>query len=172
VRQTQKYLSELEAIELIRRIPRIMESGQTSNTYVFLWHGLFDEGVNDTAPGGVTDPAPEGVNDRSPKESQFEESQPEETNSDLDSPSANRKNRDSRLDASGARSTCRNYPRLREALADYMSATEDEERVYPSQRQIVDVMDSASGATEDEVIHCLHYLKNERGLKPGTIQLV
>jgi hypothetical protein len=62
----------------------------------------------------------------------------------------------------------RQYPELRETLASYMTAAEDEERVYPSDRQVVDVMDAAKGATEPEVIHCLRYLYNERGLRPGT----
>jgi hypothetical protein len=78
VRQTQKYLAELEGIGLIRRIPRISESGQTSNAYVFLWHPLFEEAVKKTSLEGVTDPAPERVNDRSPKENQIEESHSEE----------------------------------------------------------------------------------------------
>jgi hypothetical protein len=33
---------------------------------------------------------------------------------------------------------------------------------------VVDVMDAAAGATEDEVVRCLAYLRDERGLKPGT----
>ena len=49
-----------------------------------------------------------------------------------------------------------------------MMPAEDEERVYPSDRQVVDVMDAAKGATEPEVIQCLRYLYNERGLRPGT----
>jgi hypothetical protein len=64
VRQTQKYLAELEAFELIRRVPRISDSGQTSNVYVFLWHPILAQGVNEASPEGVTNPAPEGVNDR------------------------------------------------------------------------------------------------------------
>jgi hypothetical protein len=167
VRQTQKYLAELERIELIRRVPRISDSGQTSNAYVFLWHPLFEEGVKGTAPEGVTDPAPEGVNDRSPKESQFEESQFEETNNDLDYPPTNRKNRDSRLDGGDA-PACKQYPALREALADYMATLDDDEPVYPHDRLVVDVMDAAGGATENEVIRCLRYLREERGLRPGT----
>ena len=58
------------------------------------------------------------------------------------------------------------YPQLREALADYMQG-EGEERVYPRGRHVVDVMDAAEGGTEQQVIDCLRYLRDERGLKPG-----
>lgn len=168
VRQTQKYLAELEAFELIRRVPRISDSGQTSNAYVFLWHRIFAQGMNEATPEGVTDAAPEGVNDRSPKESQIEESHSEETNIDLDYRLANRKNRDSRPDFGAGASACKQYPELRETLAAYMTTSDDGERVFPPERLVVGVMDAAAGATEDEVIRCLGYLKNERGLRPGT----
>jgi hypothetical protein len=168
VRQTQNYLAELERKELIRRIPRISESGQTTNAYVFLWHPLFEEGVTKTASEGVNDPAPEGVKNPAPKESQIEESQFEEKNIDLDYPPTNRKKRDSRAEPGADCSSCKPYPRLREALADYMTIAEDPERVYPKDRLVVDVMDSAGGATEDEVLRCLRYLKDDRGLRPGT----
>jgi Helix-turn-helix domain len=167
-RQTQRYLAELEGNELIRRIPRISESGQTSSTYVFLWHPLFVEGMTDPAPEGVTDPTPERVTDPTPKESHSEESPIEETNIDLDSPSANRKNGDSRVDSSDVASTCKQYPRVREALAEYMTTVDDDERVYPPDRLVVDVMDASAGATEEEVIRCLYYLRNERRLRPGA----
>jgi hypothetical protein len=167
VRQTQKYLAELERNDLIRRIPRISESGQTSNAYVFLWHPLF-EGETRTAPEGVTYRAPEGVNDRSPKESHLEESQFEKKNIDLDYPPTNRKKRDSQAELEADCSSCKPYPRLREALADYMTTEDDPARVYPRDRLMVDVMDAAAGATEEEVIQCLRYLKSERGLRPGT----
>jgi hypothetical protein len=169
VRQTQKYLSELERVGLIRRIPKISKSGQTSNDYVFLWHTLFEGAVKKATPGRVSDPAPEGVNDRSPKESQSEESQVEESpNIDLDYPPTNRKKRYSQVDDEDDCSGCRQYPRLREAIADYMMAPDDDERVYPTDRLVVDVMDAAAGATEEAVIRCLRYLKDERGLLPGT----
>ena len=168
VRQTQKYLAELERCGLIRRIPRISESGQTSNSYLFLWHPLFEEGVTKTTPEGVTDRSPEGVNDCSPKESQIEKSQIEEANVDLDSPPTNRKNRDSRPGFDDAASTCEQFLRLREALSDYMRTTKDVDRAYPPDRLVVDVMDASAGATEEEVIRCLRHLKEERGLRPGT----
>jgi hypothetical protein len=168
VRQTQNYLAELERNKLIRRITRLSKKGQRSNAFEFLWHRLFEEGVKKTAPEGVQDIAPERVHDPSPKESHIKESHIEETNIDLDYPPTNRKDRDSRPDSSDARSGCKPHPRLREALADYMMTTDDDERVYPRDRLVVDVMDAAAGATEEEVIKCLGYLKNERGLKPGT----
>jgi hypothetical protein len=49
-----------------------------------------------------------------------------------------------------------------------MVTEDDTERVCPSDRIVVDVMDAAAGASEDEVIRCLQYLRNERGLLPGT----
>ena len=48
-----------------------------------------------------------------------------------------------------------------------MTKTEDE-RVNPPDRLVIDVMDASAGATEEEVIRCLHYLRNERGLRPGA----
>lgn len=52
-RQTQRYLAELEGMELIRRVPRISGSGQGSNVYVFLWHALLEGAMNKHAPTGV-----------------------------------------------------------------------------------------------------------------------
>ena len=158
-RQAQKYLAELGKTRLIRRQTRFSGRAQTSNAIEFLWHPLFQDGVNDHSPGGV--------NDSSPKESQFEESHLEKTN-DSDCPATNRRTGDSRLEASPVATTCKQYPRLREALAFYMVTGPEDEKVYPKPRHIVDVMDAAAGATEDEVLGCLSYLRDERGLKPGT----
>ncbi len=85
---------------------------------------------------------------------------------DIDCPTKNRKRRDS---SSGVSFTpvLKQYPKLREALARYMREGNDE-KVYPSDRHVVDVMDAADGATEDEVIRILVYFYNERGLRPGT----
>jgi hypothetical protein len=163
VRQTQRYLTELESVELLRRTARMGGSGQTSNSYVFLWHSLLELGLTKKGLEGVTDMTPEGVTDLSPKDSQTEDSQ----NIDLDYPSTNRKRRDSRPDLSEVSSTCKQYCRLREELADYM-ATMNDERVYPPDRLVVDVMDAAAGFTEDEVIQCLRHLKSRRRLLPGT----
>jgi hypothetical protein len=50
-----------------------------------------------------------------------------------------------------------------------MAESRTGETIYPKDRQVVDVLDAAEGATEEEVIQCLQYLYNERGLKPGTL---
>jgi hypothetical protein len=168
-RQAQKYVAELERKKLIRRVSRFRGRGQTSNSFEFLWHTVFQEGVNDRSGEGVNNRSGEGVNDSSPKESQSEESQPEEShNIDLDYRRTNRKNRDSRPDVGSEAFACKQYPRLWEALADYMTSPDDGERVYPPERLVVDVMDVAGGVTEEEVIQCLRYLREERGLRPGT----
>ena len=166
-RQAQKYLAELERARLIRRRTRFSGRAQTSNYIEFLWHPMFQDGANDHSGEGVNDHSPGGVNDSSPKESQFEESHLEEK-SDIDCPATNRKERDSRPDASSLMSTCKQYPRLREALALYLMTGPEDEKVYPRPRHVVDVMDAAEGATEDEVLQCLSYLREERGLKPET----
>ena len=77
-RQAQKYIAELERHELVRRNSRYLGRAQISNGFEFLWHELFDEGVNDRSGGRANDRSGEGVNDGSPKESQLEESQSEE----------------------------------------------------------------------------------------------
>jgi len=77
-RQTQRYLTELEKQQLIRRLARFLESGQTSNGFVFLWHPIFTRAATKMTPEGVTHWSPEGVTNASPKESQSEESQIEE----------------------------------------------------------------------------------------------
>ena len=166
-RQAQKCLANLERAKLIRRVRRFSGSGQTSNSFEFLWHGVFADGVNHRWVEGVNDNSPRAVNESSPKESQSEESHSEESHAgDLDYPPTNRKRRDSRLELS-SRAGCKQYPRLQEALTDYMAAPGDE-RIYPSLRLVVDIMDAAGGRSEDEVIACLRYLHEERGLCPGT----
>jgi len=57
---------------------------------------------------------------------------------------------------------------LCEALALYMMTGPEDEEIYPSLREVVDVMDAAEGATEDKVLRCLSYLREERGLRPAT----
>jgi len=165
-RQAQKYLANLERAKLIRRVSRFMGASQTSNAFEFLWHTMFEDGVNDRSGEGVNDNSLRGVNDSSPKESQIEESHSKEShNGDLDYPPTNRKKRDSRLESRAA--ICKQYPRLQEALADYMMAP-GEERITPTARLVVDIMDAAGGHSEDEVIACLRYLREERGLRPGV----
>jgi hypothetical protein len=166
-RQAQKYVAELEGANLIRRVMRFVGGAQISNSFEFLWHPLFEQGANISSREGVNDDSHRGANDGSHKESHSQESHSEESHhGDLDNPPTNRKNRDSRLD-SGSPAGCRQYPLLREALADYMMLPDDEERVYPADRVVVDVMDAAGGATEDAVLECMRYLREERGLRPG-----
>ena len=167
-RQTQKYLAELERLKLIRRIRRFIDGAQTSNEVEFLWHSIFEDGAKDRSGEGVNDRSSPWVNDRSPKESQLEESHSEESpNTDPDYPRTNRKSVDSPPDLT-PRVNCRRYPRLYEALADYMATEEDMERIYPSDRLVLDVMNVAGGASEEEVLSCLRYLLFERGLRPGS----
>jgi hypothetical protein len=49
-----------------------------------------------------------------------------------------------------------------------MNDGDSDERVYPSDRVVADIMNAAQPATEKEVIECLQYLYEERGLRPGT----
>ena len=166
-RQAQRYLGELERTKLIRRRSRFLEQAQTSNFIEFLWHPLFQDGVTDLSGEGVTHPSPGRVTHPSPKESPSEESPLEETR-DLDYSPPNRKKRDSRPDTALVPPECKQYPRLREALALYMMMGPEDEKVYPKPRHVVDVMDAAAGASEDEVLHCIAYLRDERGLKYGA----
>jgi hypothetical protein len=78
-RQAQKYVAELERHKLVRRISRYLSGAQTSKFFEFLWHELFEDGVNDRSGGRVNDRSGEGVTDCSPKENQSEESQIKET---------------------------------------------------------------------------------------------
>jgi len=134
---------------LIRRVERYVNRAQTSNEFEFLWHEMFQQGVND----------------RSPKESQTEESHLEESQRGrlrLPGHELQKAQLVTRV------ASCKQYPQLHEALADYMQADGGEERVHPRARHVVDVMDAAKGAAEQEVVDCLQYLLQERGLKPGT----
>jgi hypothetical protein len=105
------------------------------------------------------------VNDRSPKESHFEESHDEEK---LRLRLSGHESQNPRFAPGGQAARNRQYPKLREALARYMRVGSDDQRDYPSDRIVVDVMDAAQPATEDEVIVCVRYLYEDRGLKPGT----
>ena len=102
----------------------------------------------------------------SAKESQIEESHSEERKADLDYLPLNRKNHDS---PSGdyAPPICRPYPNVRECLARYMQVSCDEKE-YPSDRIVVDILDAAGTHDEQDVIAALSYLYQERGLKPFT----
>jgi hypothetical protein len=78
-RQAQNYAAELERNQLIRRVTRFQERRQTSNGFQFLWHTMFEDGVNDRSGEGVNNRSGEGAKDRSPKESQVKESQVKES---------------------------------------------------------------------------------------------
>jgi hypothetical protein len=65
-------------------------------------------------------------------------------------------------------SICKEYPRLQKALTAYMAESDDKEAVIPGPRTVVDIVKAAGGASENEIIECLRYLHNERGLMPGT----
>ena len=51
-RQAQKYMAELERVKLIRRIARFKDGGQESNAFEFLWHRIFEQGMNDDSGEG------------------------------------------------------------------------------------------------------------------------
>jgi hypothetical protein len=59
-RQAQKYVAELETAKLIRRRTQFTGRAQTSNAIDFLWHPLFQDGVNDRSGEGVNDHSPGG----------------------------------------------------------------------------------------------------------------
>lgn len=160
-RQARTYVAALEHAKLVRRVKRCDNGGQTSNGFEFLWHALLTESVKNTSEGPRNDASALPRNDTSAKESQLEESQSEETETRLRLPAPISKNPE------GSSDGCKTYPKLREALADYMQES-GEERIYPTDRLVVDVMDSAEGASEQEVIQCLVYFLEERGLRPGT----
>ena len=168
-RQVQKCLKDLERVKLIRRVSRFTHKGQTSNTFEFLWHEIFASEANDCSGKRVNNCASGTVNDCSQKESQEQENQLEEEH-DLDCLPKNQQTGVTSVATSSGHGRCRQYPKLREALAGYMAFEDDEERIYPRERLVVDVMDAAGGASEDEVVGCLQYLFHERGLKPRTKQ--
>jgi hypothetical protein len=92
----------------------------------------------------------------------------ERPNTDSDWLPTNRKNHDSpSADHTVCPSRIKQYPLLRKTLLQCFSEPEQED-IYPSDRIVVDVMDAAGGATEQEVVACLRYLYNERGLRCGT----
>jgi len=165
-RQARAYVAALERAKLIRRIKRYDESGQTSNGFEFLWHALLTVSVKDTSGGPRNDTSALPRNGSSAEESQIEESHSEETNTDLDYLPRNRKNSDS-TSGEGGSPVCKQYPLVRERLAQYMQLP-GEEKDYPSDRIVVDVMDGAGTHDEREVVEALDYLYYERRLKPFT----
>jgi Helix-turn-helix domain len=165
-RQAQRYLAELRRFRLIRRIDRFADGAQTTNSFEFLWHELFEQGMTDTSGEGTSDPSPRRVTDTSPKESHCEESHSEELNTDIDYTPRSRKQSDSKPDVKPP-SLCRRYPKVQECLAQYMQSP-GEDKEYPTERMVVDIMNAAGTHDEQEMIECLNYLYSERGLKPFT----
>lgn len=171
-RQAQRYLRELERARLISRSLGVgPQGGQTSNSYQFLWHEILDGVTVLSCPGGdgsVTHP-PTRV---SPKESQAEESYSlkREEENDLDYLLTNRKLRDPRAGERTGHpdSPCKQYPRVRDAVTEYMMDGPEDERVEAPDRIVFEIMAAAPGRSEEEVLECLRYLRNERGLRPGT----
>ncbi len=163
-RQARAYVAALEHSKLVRRVKRCDESGQTSNGFEFLWHALLTDSMKDTSGGPRNDTSALPRNGSSAEESQLEEGHLEGTEIRHRLPAPILKNPEgtSKLPA-----VCKRYPKLREALADYMQGS-GEERIYPGDRAVVDVMDAAEGASEQDVIQCLRYYREERGLRPGT----
>jgi len=154
-----------ELVEERKILTRERKGGAKANVYSLNW-GIIrsQKETNSESPppsGGET--IPNVVDNRNTQQSvQLATLQP--TRKDLDYQTTNRQNRDSR---SGTKSECKQYPRLREMLAECFEEP-GHERSYPSDRLVVDVMHAASGASESEVIECLRYLRYERGLKPGS----
>jgi hypothetical protein len=165
-RQARSYVAALEQTQLIRRVKRCNDNGQTSNGFQFLWHALLTDSVKDTSGGPRNDTSALPRNGSSAEESQIEESHLEETNTDIDSLPRNRRKRDS-PSGIGSASVCKKYPLVRERLARYMQSP-GEKKEYPSDRIVVDVMDAAGTHDEQEVVEALNYLHDARGLKPLT----
>lgn len=125
------------------------------------------DGRVDTVASGWHSPDACPTNDRHPQAESESESDTETL--DIDCLPTNRTNRDSRADGVlMSPSMIKQYPRLREALHRYMKERGEQEHLYPKDRTVVDVMEAAAGASEEEVIACLVYLYMDRGLKPGT----
>jgi hypothetical protein len=87
-RQVYNHLRTLKGRGFIRTDGRFRGGAQLSNSYVFLWHRIFDEwdreqeakrGVQSTSPSPVQDISASPVNSIAYKESQYKESQTEET---------------------------------------------------------------------------------------------
>lgn len=169
-RQARSYLSELESEKLVQRVG---EQGKV-NHFQFLWHSLFNEPRKNTAGVEVLRKNTAGVlrKDASAKESQGKRVPDSDLDVDIDM--ANRKNRASPLVISPPRkpkprTKCKAYPDLRNMLGSYMSGGGNA-TVWPTDRQVVEVMKAAGGADEKAVMSHLRHLFMERGLRPGTDQ--
>lgn len=67
-------------------------------------------------------------------------------------------------------STPKQYSDLWALIARYMATDPKKPTAgdYPTARRVVEIMDAAGGASEQQVCKCLQHLYNERGLRPGT----
>lgn len=125
------------------------------------------EGRVDALTNGWHSPDACQTNDR-PRQAESE-SETESETLDIDCLPTNRQNRDSQADGVlMSPSKIKQYPKLREALYRYMKERGEQEHLYPKDRTVVDVLEAAGGASEEEVIACLVHLYMNRGLKPGT----
>jgi hypothetical protein len=179
MKQARRYVRELEQQGFIKstRTP-----GKVSR-YAFIWQAIFDGAATlqpQTPPiDGSTTPSIDGTpkdgtpidgsrresgSSREPGSSR-ESSDESQVNSDLDFPPTGRKSGGPQPgDGAGVTqptSEPKQYPKVREALATYMGRR-------PSDRFVVEVMHVCEGENEAEVCEALHFLYEERGLKPGT----
>jgi hypothetical protein len=180
-RQVRFYLIELEQHFLIRRhsVPGHV------NQIEFVDTAPWPSPLKNTSPlkktSGVGVKRTSGGGEKNFRGSEvLKRSKPEKKNArrkkrdarDYDCPAIRRKQRAGQPDVAVAclpESVSRKHPRLREALARYLSASATPDRKdYPTDRRVVEILDAAGGAAEDEVVTCLAFLYNERGLRPGT----
>jgi len=147
-RQTQRYLAELERKKFIRRLPRVLGHGQTSNAYVFLWHPILASAATKLSPEGVTSP--------SPKENQSEESQFEETTTNKRIPGdASQKPRT----AASSSVTCKQQPESEPPKADA-------EEPVSSDRNRPTVAPTLKGWTQEELARVRHRIVAFFGREP------
>jgi hypothetical protein len=132
-RQARAYVAALELAQLIRRVKRCDNGGQTSNGFQFLWHALLTDSVKETSGGPRNDTSALPRKGSSAEESQIEESHLEETNTDLDSLPRNRKKHDS-SSGIGSPSVCKQYPLVRERLAQYMQSPGEKKNTPATER--------------------------------------
>ena len=177
-RQMRRYLGELEAEKFIQRVP----GKGTTNSFVFLWHSTFETvrrsspgkagGLPPAYPGQIRQPTPdrpvtqrESARKKSRRRSDGVQSEGR-SKEDLDYQPRFAKSAKPRTDDPDTLENTVQYGQLTRALTKYMEGDK------PSARLVIDVMNAARqgyrGVTEGDVVECLWYLYNERGLRPGT----
>jgi hypothetical protein len=163
-------VAELEAKKLV-----IVERGFRADTngYAVNWSLIGNsrkETSGESKPTDSGDSKPEVVANRNTQPTVQPTGLQPTGSRDTDCPVTNRKERDSQPGVSLPPSKPKQYQKLRTYLAHYMGGGKApaDPRDFPSDRQVVDVIDSALGATEADVCKCLLHLYNERGLRPGT----